>query len=147
MGVLLVVAVFAQGRAEVPSPWLAPITLKRIAERKEIEGYWALSSAWIPYMGLALELRSDGSFRFWFRSDVRVKGEPKYPVIGKYSIEGGILTLATSADIYDPRWVLISHAGRTGIFPLSNFDTIISRQESPHERMLFQIDDQIARKS
>ncbi len=146
-GIFLVLATLSQAAGEESSRWSAVITLQRIEERKEVEGYWVLGSVWNPYMGLALELRGDGNFRFWFRSDVRMKGEPQYPVSGKYSIEGGVLTLSTSTDIYDTRWLLISHGGRTGLFPLSFVDTIVSRKETPPERMLFRLDEQVAKKS
>jgi hypothetical protein len=94
-------------------------------------------------MGLALELR-DGRFRYWFRSDHKTQNEPQYPVIGKYSLEGGTLVLMTSVKIHDTRWLLVSHAGRTGLFPASSFETIVERKESPHQRMLFRINDELA---
>lgn len=144
---LLVLALLSQGRGEGALPWSATVTLRRIEEHKEVEGHWTLSSEWTGYMGLALELRTDGSFRYWFKSDVRPPGEPKYPVTGKYSIVDGTLVLVASAEIYDTRWYLISHDGRIGLFPASSFETIVGRRESPRDRMLFQIGTEKAEKA
>ncbi len=136
-------AVAAQ--AEQPAAWAPSITLQHIEDHKEVDGCWTLSSEWTGYMGTALELH-DGRFRYWFMSDVRLRDSPKYPVTGKYTIEGGVLVLATE-EITESRWLLVSHNGRLGLFPASGFETITARKESPHLRMLFRVPDEVAKVS
>jgi hypothetical protein len=53
--------------------------------------------------------------------------------------------LITGADVYDTGWLLITHTGRTGLFPASGFPGIVGRKESPSDRMLFRIADDVAK--
>ena len=140
---LLTLSLFAS--AEEASKWTTAITIQRIDDRKQIEGCWALSGEWTGFMGLALELR-DGQFRYWFMSDVGSPDrQPKYPFTGKFIVEHGFLVLDTKQDVYDTRWLLITHKGQTGLFPFSAFETITMRRESPHTRMLFRVTEAAAK--
>ncbi len=143
--ILLLLGLSSLSGAEDVKPWKPTIVIERINDRKEVDGCWALSAGWTGYMGLALELR-DGQFRYWFQSDVgSSNSEPKYPFTGTFSVEHGFLVLNTKERVYDTRWLLVTHDGRTGLFPFSAFETITMRRESPHDRMLFRVSDSEAK--
>ena len=141
--IFLTLSLFA--RAEDSLRWNAAITIQRVNDPKQIEGYWSLTPEWEGYMGLALELR-DGRYRYWFASDTGPSGpRPKYPFTGKFTVEHGFLVLETKQKVYDDRWLLITHKGRTGLFPFSAFETITMRRESPSTRMLLRVADAAAK--
>lgn len=56
------------------------------------EGVYSLCSEVAGFSGETLELK-DGTFRYWFHSDVGVDGEPTYPLTGAYSISSDRLIL------------------------------------------------------
>jgi hypothetical protein len=143
--IFLFLALSLLARGDEPRHWKAAITIQRINDPKQIDGYWSLTPEWEGYMGLALELR-DGRFRYWFRSDTGPSGSgPKYPITGKFTVEHGFLVLETKQKVYDHRWLLITDKGRAGLFPFSAFETITMRRESPSTRMLFRISDAAAK--
>ncbi len=127
---------------EMPD-WQPKITLQRIDRKVQVEGYWTLGAEWKGSMGLALELKN-GQFRYWFYSDVPPpKDASTNPVAGKFILSDGILVLETNERVYNSRWILVSFNGRTGLFPLSGFETITTRKESPSERMLYRLSDTV----
>lgn len=44
------------------------------------------------YMMTVLELK-DGRFRYWFKSDAGFREQPRYPLMGEYSVKGNRITL------------------------------------------------------
>ena len=54
------------------------------------------------YMTTVLEL-TDGHFRYWFESDVKLKDEPKYPLSGEYSTVGDTITLKHD-QVFQKQW-------------------------------------------
>ena len=79
-----------------------------------------------------LELK-DGRFRYWFRSDAKMPGEPAYPQIGKYEAKDGVVTIkvksgswpallpeAPPIDVYRTlEWKFMTYQGRVILWPLS----------------------------
>lgn len=57
-----------------------------------VEGTYCTAHEIAGFSGTVLELKA-GKFRYWFYSDVGGGQEPKYPVVGPYSLQDGKLTL------------------------------------------------------
>lgn len=54
----------------------------------------------------------DGNFRYWFESDVPLKGGPEsYPVEGRYVFENGVLSLP-SKFIFQQDWHTFLYKGK-----------------------------------
>ena len=63
-----------------------------------VDGVYSLCEEVSGFSGEILELRN-GTFRYWFYSDVVTGHEPTYPLTGSYGLSGSTLTLGHS-DIY-----------------------------------------------
>ncbi len=101
------------------------------ATAKELLGAWVLNKAWDGYMGVAIRFNGDGTFDYWFYSDVGSLGPPpKYPVRGRWEIKGSAVMLESTAHVYDTTWHLIRHQGQLALMPM---------RTPTWDRLLFQI--------
>lgn len=57
------------------------------------------------YFGEIIELKKDGSFRYWSFSDVKSGTEPKQPFIGTYTTDKNIVTLNNENISMDKRYI------------------------------------------
>ncbi len=62
------------------------------------------------YSSLILELKG-GTFRYWFTSDVKMRDEPAYPLTGRYTTNGGTVTLPHK-EIYQTNWTFKTYDGK-----------------------------------
>lgn len=67
-----------------------------------------------------IELRGD-RFRYWFSSDVKAKGDPEYPLSGKFIFDRGGVTLRNSK-IFESRWRYRSFEGKPALWSGSALD-------------------------
>lgn len=64
-------------------------TLVKISDAEPQDGVFVTNTG---YMMTVLELKN-GRFRYWFKSDAGFRDQPKYPLLGEYSVDGSRVTL------------------------------------------------------
>lgn len=116
--------------------------VKVVTQRPQLEnGAWVLSGAWQGYMGVAIQFRRDGTFRYWDSSDVVMEGEPKprYPFKGTWRWNGSVLELNAKRDLHATRWYVCSYRGQLCLLPQYAREWQL-KDGKPHEdRLLFHI--------
>jgi hypothetical protein len=124
-----------------PAICSAEESVKIVAQRPQLErGAWVLSGAWQGYMGVAIQFKRDGTFRYWDSSDVVIEGnEPQYPLKGTWRWNGSVLELRSKQDLHATRWYVCLYQGRLCLLP--HYARQWQLQDGkPHEdRLLFHI--------
>src|SRR5437763_1342591 len=83
----------------------------------DLEGGWVLSRDWEGFMGVAIQFHRDGTFDYWFYSDVADPDGPKYPVRGKWKWNDSVLTLECDHRLHSTRWHVDRHRGEPALLP------------------------------
>ena len=88
----------------------------------KVVGGWVLSKDWAGYMGVALNLKPDNNFEYWFYSDVIID-QPKFPIAGTYTVTGKEVVLKPSGfkNLYSKKWYIHSHNGQAILMPLKQW--------------------------
>lgn len=73
------------------------------APTMDLIGGWVFNDAWAGFMGVAIKFDAQGTFRYWFYSDVRGGGECSYPITGSWRWKGNVLEL-TAPCLHEFRW-------------------------------------------
>ena len=111
------------------------IDFKPILKESSIIGKWVFSEAWQGHMGLALEVRKDHTFMYWFESDL--KCDVEYPIRGKWSIVDGVLRLSAGESLlYSDHWVLAKSNGVEGLMNPDNITIIMIHKTLPESRFI-----------
>ncbi|OGV36035.1 MAG: hypothetical protein A2020_00855 [Lentisphaerae bacterium GWF2_45_14] len=103
--------------------------------RKDILGGWVLSEKWGGYMGVAILFDKD-EYTYWFYSDVNYPGKPRYPIKGKYSIEGNKITLAKVPGLYTDKWYLIDYQKEKCLIPDNEYSKLAEGKPFDDSRLL-----------
>jgi hypothetical protein len=115
--------------------------LKIVAERPKLDGgAWALSGAWQGYMGVAIQFRPDGTFRYWDYSDVTFdESLPKQPFRGRWRWMNSVLMLTSRQDLHATRWYVCSYHGQLCLLPKYARDWQLEDGKPHEDRLLFHI--------
>lgn len=92
-------------------------------------------------MGAAFKFDSDGTFRYWFYSDVHCGDDPSYPIIGTWRWNGPVLELTSSHHLMDTRWTAYSYRGEVGLLPEYAREWQVKDGREHADRLLFKIRD------
>ncbi len=124
------------------SPHSFDLQCLEIEHADEVIGKWSFSSHWMGHMGIALEIRADGSFSYWFDSDVKSSNDPDYPIEGTWQLVKGTLRLSSiqESHLYATDWILVRYADSTGLLSPDNLKVLIWHEATPDTRMLFRND-------
>lgn len=116
------------------------VTFQEIKDPKEIIGKWSFSGAWMGCMGMAIEFK-EKEFRYWFRSDVKLPNEPKYPITGTWELVKGVVVLKApdGVHLYSDEWVMTKFGKSVGLTAPSNTKVLIWQQSTPETRMLTKV--------
>lgn len=115
------------------------LTFSPIEDEDLLIGKWVFSEVWASHMGLALDLKSDHTFSYWFTSDVFL--DEKYPIEGKWELVKGVLRLsATRGCLYSEDWVLTSFNGKKGLLSPENIKVLIWHEAKPDSRFIRKLD-------
>ena len=111
------------------------IDFKPISDENYLIGKWVFSEAWMGHMGLALEIKRDHTFEYWFSSDVKLDIE--YPINGEWKLADGVLKLsAGDHHLYANHWVLAESNGVEGLMNPNNIAIIMIHDASPESRFI-----------
>ena len=116
------------------------VTFKEVKDPKEIIGKWSFSGAWMGCMGMAIEFK-EKEFRYWFRSDVKLPNEPKYPIIGTWEVVKGVVVLKPpdGVHLYSKEWVMTKFGESVGLTDPGNTNVLICQKSTPETRMLTKV--------
>jgi len=78
-------------------------------------GAWVLSD--VRFMGVAMKFDTNGTFRYWFFSDINSGDELEYPIRGTWRWSGSVLELTAPHDLFDVRWHPYSYKGEMCLLP------------------------------
>jgi hypothetical protein len=107
---------------------------------KLTDGAWVLSGAWQGYMGVALQFRSDGTFRYWDSSDVGLEGpQPRQPFAGHWRWSGSVLELTSKQDLHANRWHVFAYHGQLALLPDYAREWQLKDHKLHEDRLLFHI--------
>ncbi len=122
---------FLTGIALLISAFLGSVELTDAAlEKKELEiGGWQLSSEWEGYMGVSLKFNDDGTFQYWFYSDVKLDNEPSYPLSGKWEMSDNVITLISTEHLYDTKYHVIKFGSEICLMPNRNYALMKSKPD------------------
>jgi hypothetical protein len=109
------------------------------ARIKELEGGWVLNRVWEGYMGVAIQFRPNGTFDYWFYSDVPEKNAPTYPVHGSWKRDGAVLQLESEHRLHATRWHVCQHQGETCLLPKYAWEWQQDDGQARDDRALFRI--------
>jgi hypothetical protein len=125
----------AQEQSAVPSsvPAAMPIS--------DFVGAWVLNDVWSGFMGVAIKFDADGTFRYWFYSDVEGGDEPSYPILGTWRWSGPVLELTASNRLHDIRWHPYSYQGEMCLLPEYARQWQATDGKEHADRLLFRIRD------
>jgi PhoPQ-activated pathogenicity-related protein len=104
-----------------------------------VEGAWVLNKAWTGYMGVAILFKKDGTFKYWFYSDVKLDNEPKYPISGTWSWNNSVLELKAKEGLHASHGHVYRHRGEDTLLP--NYARTWQLEDGkPHDdRLLFRV--------
>jgi hypothetical protein len=108
---------------------------------ENLEGGWVLNPVWAGFMGVAILFRQDGTFDYWFYSDVVTGREPRYPVSGRWKWNQGILELESEHHLYDTHWYVYQYLEQPALLPASARLWQAEAGESHEDRLLFRVPD------
>ena len=111
------------------------------AATPQIEGAWVLSDKWTGLMGVALVIKSN-DFKYWFYSDVKGLGEPKYPITGNVEFNGDAIRLRSTQDarFYDSVWHVVSFKGEVCLLADKDMQTFRDTRKLPDDRLLYKLE-------
>ena len=92
-------------------------------------------------MGVAFKFNDDGTFRYWFYSDVIVGNEPKYPIAGTWRWNGEVLELTASNRLHAFRWYPYPYQGQTCLLPEYAREWQAKDGKEHADRLLFKVPD------
>ena len=143
---LLLMALLAASGCALPTRIVqeqpaVPPSVPAAASISDLVGAWVLNDAWSGFMGVAIKFDVDGTFRYWFYSDVKGTDEPSYPIIGAWRWNGPVLELAASNHLHDVRWHPYPYQGEICLLPeyARQWQTKDGKQHA--DRLLFRIRD------
>jgi len=119
----------------------APASVPAAGPISDLVGAWVLNDAWSGVMGVAIKFDADGTFRYWFYSDVKVGDEPHYPVTGSWQWNGQVLELSASNRLYDVHWHPYSYQGEMCLLPEHARQWRAADGKEHADRLLFRIRD------
>jgi len=105
----------------------------------DVAGSWALN---IPagFTGTSLQLK-DGVYWYWYYSDVTGPDDKliRFPISGKYSIEGNRLVLEPAPGVRETQWVYGDLRGIRGLFSVYKLEAARRRKEPIEVAMLIRV--------
>lgn len=132
------------GAEPLPEPKLDP-SLDMLWIREPIndldEGAWVLSEQWAGFMGAALKFNRDGTFKYWFYSDVKLPDEPKWPIVGSWAWNGPVLELKVQHHLFDARWYAYRHKNELTLLPEHARRWQLDKGEANDDRLLFRVNE------
>ena len=117
-----------------------------IEDERDLIGKWSFTSHWSGHMGIALELKEDGTFDYWKYSDFVVQPEPEFPIVGQWELVKGVLNLVPEDDrhLYANDWVWVEYEEHQGLFNVENLNVLIWHKRTPDTRMLYRNDEAVS---
>lgn len=114
-----------------------------IENEADLIGKWSFSAHWSGHMGVALEIKQDGTFEYWSFSDFSIGRKPGFPIRGKWELTKGTLRLDpdTEDHLYALDWVYIEYEEHKGLFSADNLNVLVWHETTPDMRMMYKNDE------
>ena len=126
-----------------------PLRLKRPAVPSlsgqaitNLTGAWVLNKVWEAYVGVAFKFEENGTFSYWFYSDVNSLHDlRKYPITGTWKWNGPELQVSSTNRLYEARWHRYSYRGEICLLPEHARQWQLKDGKEHEDRLLFRIKD------
>lgn len=135
MNKALIFLLFIALAAPAEEPNQIDISLLPIKDEAEVLGKWAFPGS--PFMGVAIQF-DQGTYKYWFHSDVVLPDGPEYPLVGTWDLKNGVVTLKPQSRgrLYAEHWVMIRYRGEVGLFNPRDLQVIMWQETTPMHRLL-----------
>lgn len=110
-----------------------------VAPIPDVIGAWVLND--FRFEGVAMKFDTNGTFRYWFYSDINIEDEPEYPITGTWRWSGSVLELTASHDLHDVRFHAYSYKGEACLLPEHARQWQANDGKEHADRLLFRIRD------
>jgi len=91
-------------------------------------------------MGVAIQFKRDGTFRYWDSSDVIIEGKrARYPFKGSWRWNGSVLELSSKQDLHATRWYICLYHGQLCLLPRYAHQWQLQDGKPHEDRLLFHI--------